>query len=467
MGLLDDAIREHLELKKRRGADPAEVAKQEREALGPIGAGAAAAPAVAEPEADLAPYDDDEPGSRTSTRAPSARPSRSRSRTYEPRAGSRARAGAASPAARGRRRRRRRPRRRPRARRAAARSTSPPSSTRSRTWRTCAARRPRRPRTSSPPTRPPRPRTSSTRRPSSSRRRRSTTGSGSSSARRATSISEHRLTWLDVFTRTPLTGNQLAVVHDADGVSDDTMLAFARETRLSETTFVQSSSEGADYRCRIWMTRRELPFAGHPSLGTAVAVALARGDREVGYVQQTRAGLQPIEVEVLDERTARASMLQEPATFGPELDPAVVLGPAGVDPSLAAAGLPAQVVDTGVPQILVPVERDALDAAAPRLRHARGAARRARRRHALPVCDRRGPRVRPVALRRPGRDERGPGDGLRRRAAHGLPPRAPGPGRRCGWSRASRWAAPACSSARSRATACGWAATRSSSRAAP
>ena len=138
------------------------------------------------------------------------------------------------------------------------------------------------------------------------------------------------------------------------------MHAFARETRLSETTFVQSSTEEADYRCRIWMTRRELPFAGHPSLGTAVAVALARGEGEVAYVQQTLAGLQPIDVEVLDERTARASMLQEPATFGPELDPAVVLGPAGLDPSVAAAGLPAQLVDTGVPQVLVPVERDAL-----------------------------------------------------------------------------------------------------------
>ena len=48
-----------------------------------------------------------------------------------------------------------------------------------------------------------------------------------------------RLTWLDVFTSTPLAGNQLAVVHDADGLDDATMLAFARETRLSETTFVQ------------------------------------------------------------------------------------------------------------------------------------------------------------------------------------------------------------------------------------
>jgi trans-2,3-dihydro-3-hydroxyanthranilate isomerase len=138
------------------------------------------------------------------------------------------------------------------------------------------------------------------------------------------------------------------------------MLAFARETRLSETTFVQSSPERADYRCRIWMTRGELAFAGHPSLGTAVAVALARGETRAAYVQQTRAGLQPIDVEVLDERTARASMLQEPVTFGPELDPAVPLAVAGIDPSLADERLCPQVVDTGVPQILVPVQRGAL-----------------------------------------------------------------------------------------------------------
>jgi trans-2,3-dihydro-3-hydroxyanthranilate isomerase len=88
-----------------------------------------------------------------------------------------------------------------------------------------------------------------------------------------------RLTWLDVFTATPLTGNGLAVVHDADGLDEETMLAFARETRLSETTFVQRASRpGADYRNRIFTTVGELPFAGHPSLGTAVAVAHAGGD---------------------------------------------------------------------------------------------------------------------------------------------------------------------------------------------
>jgi trans-2,3-dihydro-3-hydroxyanthranilate isomerase len=57
------------------------------------------------------------------------------------------------------------------------------------------------------------------------------------------------------------------------------MLAFARETRLSETTFVQSATaDGADYRNRIWTVGEELPFAGHPSLGTAVAVAFASGE---------------------------------------------------------------------------------------------------------------------------------------------------------------------------------------------
>ncbi len=139
------------------------------------------------------------------------------------------------------------------------------------------------------------------------------------------------------------------------------MLAFARETRLSETTFVQSPvEEGADYRCRIWMTRGELPFAGHPSLGTAVAVALARGEEAAEYVQQTQAGLQPIDVEVVDQRTARASMLQEPVTLGPELDPAEVLAAAGVDPAHADPELPMQVVGTGVAQVVAPVRAEGL-----------------------------------------------------------------------------------------------------------
>ena len=169
-----------------------------------------------------------------------------------------------------------------------------------------------------------------------------------------------RLTWLDVFTSRPLTGNGLAVVHHADGIEDATMLAFARETKLSETTFVQTATEpGADYRNRIWTVVAELPFAGHPSLGTAVAVASARDERNAHYVQQTRAGLQPIDVELGSSGLARASMLQEPAVFGPEVDPGRVLTALGLGPADGHPELPPQVVSTGNPVLLVPVADDA------------------------------------------------------------------------------------------------------------
>jgi trans-2,3-dihydro-3-hydroxyanthranilate isomerase len=152
----------------------------------------------------------------------------------------------------------------------------------------------------------------------------------------------------------PLAGNALAVVHGADDLDDAAMAAFARETRLSETTFVQSAGEpGADYRNRIWTVAREMPFAGHPSLGTAVAVARERREAEVRYVQQTHAGLQPVQVVVQGDR-AHAAMHQEPAVFDAEVDPgralaAVGLGAADADPALAP-----RVVSTGVRHLLVP-----------------------------------------------------------------------------------------------------------------
>jgi trans-2,3-dihydro-3-hydroxyanthranilate isomerase len=176
----------------------------------------------------------------------------------------------------------------------------------------------------------------------------------------------HALTWLDVFTARPLTGNGLAVVHDADGVTEAAMLAFARETRLSETSFVQTATApGADYRHRIWMMQGELPFAGHPSLGTAIAVARNRGETTVTYVQETGAGTQPIEVE-LGDTGGRASMLQEPATFGDEADAEPVLRALGLTAADAHPDLVPQVVSTGLAHLVVPVrEADALVRAAP------------------------------------------------------------------------------------------------------
>jgi len=161
-----------------------------------------------------------------------------------------------------------------------------------------------------------------------------------------------------VFTDRPLAGNGLAVVHDAADVADAVMLAFARETRLVETTFVQpATAPGADYRNRIWTMAEEIPFAGHPSLGTAVAVALQRGEQDAVYHQQTQAGVQPVTVSVRGDR-ARASVLQEPAEFGPHPDPVAVMAAAGLEPGDAHPDLPPQVVSTGLTTLVAPV-RDA------------------------------------------------------------------------------------------------------------
>jgi trans-2,3-dihydro-3-hydroxyanthranilate isomerase len=136
------------------------------------------------------------------------------------------------------------------------------------------------------------------------------------------------------------------------------MERMARETRLSETTFVQPPTrDGADYRNRIFTIAGELPFAGHPSLGTAVAVARARGEGpEARYVQETPAGLQPIDVELLDGGArAVASMLQEPAVFGEEVDKAKAMAAAGLFPEDAHPDLMPQVVSTGVQHVMAPV----------------------------------------------------------------------------------------------------------------
>ena len=97
-----------------------------------------------------------------------------------------------------------------------------------------------------------------------------------------------RFSQVDVFSDELTLGNPVAVVHDADGLSDDQMQAFARWTNLSETTFLLAPTEpSADYRVRIFTTYRELPFAGHPTLGSARAWLTAGGvPRVAGQVVQ-------------------------------------------------------------------------------------------------------------------------------------------------------------------------------------
>lgn len=97
---------------------------------------------------------------------------------------------------------------------------------------------------------------------------------------------------VDVFTSRPLCGNPLAVVIGADGLTDKQMAAFANWTNLSETTFLlQPKTSGADYRVRIFTPQRELPFAGHPTLGSC-HVWLSLGTRSHGHeiVQECEIG---------------------------------------------------------------------------------------------------------------------------------------------------------------------------------
>jgi PhzF family phenazine biosynthesis protein len=124
---------------------------------------------------------------------------------------------------------------------------------------------------------------------------------------------------VDVFADRPGAGNPLAVVLDAEGLDDATMQDIARWTRLPETTFVlPPTAPGASYRLRIFSPRREVPFAGHPSVGTAHAVLDAGLASPVDghLVQEGVAGLLPLRVDgsgrtrTIAVRTPRARVMQ-------------------------------------------------------------------------------------------------------------------------------------------------------------
>jgi PhzF family phenazine biosynthesis protein len=132
-------------------------------------------------------------------------------------------------------------------------------------------------------------------------------------------MAARRYLQLDVFADRPGAGNPLAVVLDADGLDDDTMQAIARWTRLPETTFVfPATKPEASYGIRIFSPRREVPFAGHPSVGTAHAVLEAglATPRDGLLVQEGIAGLLPLRVtgsgptRTIAVRTPRAKVME-------------------------------------------------------------------------------------------------------------------------------------------------------------
>ena len=136
---------------------------------------------------------------------------------------------------------------------------------------------------------------------------------------------------IDVFSDRAYAGNQLAVVHDAGDLTSGQMQAIAREFEYSETSFILPATvEGADYRARIFTPEEELPFAGHPTIGSALAVA--RSGPVTGntgeLVQECAAGLMRVAV---DGDTAK--LTSTAISVGPELDPALAAAACGLPPS--------------------------------------------------------------------------------------------------------------------------------------
>lgn len=146
----------------------------------------------------------------------------------------------------------------------------------------------------------------------------------------------------DVFSDQPLLGNQLAVFFGAEGLPDETLLAIAREMNYSESTFVSGR------KTRIFLKTEEIPFAGHPVLGTAFALWERGGRRAARVTLECKIGPVPV-----DFRDGVGMMTQPEAVFAETHDPAVIAPLLGARASDIDSSVPIQNVSTGRPNLLV------------------------------------------------------------------------------------------------------------------
>ncbi|HKF40432.1 MAG TPA: PhzF family phenazine biosynthesis protein [Candidatus Acidoferrum sp.] len=162
---------------------------------------------------------------------------------------------------------------------------------------------------------------------------------------------------VDVFTSTALEGNQLAVFTDARGLSDEEMQALAKEMNLSETTYVLprdatlEREHGA--RVRIFTVTEELPFAGHPTLGTAFVLRGGSAMKEI--VLHLNVGRFPVRFEETPGQPVFGEMTQAEPKFGTIHDREAVVRAAGLRDGDVDPSLPIQTVSTGVPFTVVPL----------------------------------------------------------------------------------------------------------------
>lgn len=163
---------------------------------------------------------------------------------------------------------------------------------------------------------------------------------------------------VDVFTDRAFAGNPLAVVLDADELSTSQLQAVAREFNLSETAFPLPSEQG-DYRVRIFTPNQELPFAGHPSVGTAWLLARLGRIHTGAVLQECGAGILPVEV-----TADGATLTGGEATVTEPLDPAPLLAAVGLEAG-DVAGVPPRTAGTGLEWTYLPVNDDAVERAVP------------------------------------------------------------------------------------------------------
>ncbi len=182
-------------------------------------------------------------------------------------------------------------------------------------------------------------------------------------------VRSYRYLHLDVFTDRLFAGNQLAVFLDGRGLSTDTMQAIAKEMNFSETTFVlPAESSGTDQRVRIFTPGEELPMAGHPTIGTAFALARAGVLSPMDARVTFGLGVGPIPVSLVwrDADLDFAWMSQLAPVFGePIADVAGAAAALRLPPAaVAGTGLPVQMVTCGAPFLMVPIAtRRAVDSA--------------------------------------------------------------------------------------------------------
>jgi trans-2,3-dihydro-3-hydroxyanthranilate isomerase len=157
----------------------------------------------------------------------------------------------------------------------------------------------------------------------------------------------YRYVVVDVFTDRPLAGNQLAVFTDARGLDDETMQALAREVNFSESTFVFPPEEGGHARIRIFTPLAELPFAGHPTLGTAFVLAGPLQTPELRL--ETARGIVPVRLEREETRLVFGRMEQPIPSVQPYEAEEELLAALGVEGS----ELPVELYDNGMRHVYV------------------------------------------------------------------------------------------------------------------